>query len=365
MARVMSDPVALDKHTPEPIPSQEPRLGKTASGITHLRMSAGHSRDLESQLTLPLGSWRLQDIDWGFVFKSQHYGTPLTTIAILIALLVVHWTLTPSKRVFFLYDASISYISHGDTIPAWVAVVVPLISLLISLVAYEFVIFRSFNLHITNAVATTVHFFVDCVCSFVTVEFITELTKMLIGRLRPNFLQECFGGQQQLEGVWRSSSPVQLGSSLVNDIDCPSPLSMASRKSFPSGHSSCSAVIMTYNIVFLLWAGYMRADGASFMGLRRQTGWRGGHRFLREIGHGFYLFWILVQAAFVWAVGVSRFADNKHQVSDVVGGWLLGTCFALIYSCRATSLHQYVVMHNVAARDRESQINGRFRAMPT
>ena len=33
------------------------------------------------------------------------------------------------------------------------------------------------------------HFLVDAVCSFVTVVFITELTKFLAGRLRPNFLQ--------------------------------------------------------------------------------------------------------------------------------------------------------------------------------
>ena len=76
------------------------------------------------------------------VFAAQHYGTAVTTVAILVALCIVHWTLNPNKRVFFLYDASISYISKGDTIPAWAAVVAPLISFLISLLAYEFVIFR-------------------------------------------------------------------------------------------------------------------------------------------------------------------------------------------------------------------------------
>ena len=47
------------------------------------------------------------------------------------------------------------------------------------------------------------------------------------------------------------------------------------------------------------------------------TGWRGGHRLLRELGHGTYLFWILLQLAFTWGVGVSRFNDNKHHPSDV------------------------------------------------
>ena len=39
------------------------------------------------------------------------------------------------------------------------------------------------------------HFLVDAVCAFVTVVFITELTKFLAGRLRPNFLQVCLGFQ--------------------------------------------------------------------------------------------------------------------------------------------------------------------------
>ena len=46
-----------------------------------------------------------------------------------------------------------------------------------------------YNKHINNAIATMLHFLVDGVCSFVTVVFITELTKFLAGRLRPNFLQ--------------------------------------------------------------------------------------------------------------------------------------------------------------------------------
>ena len=106
--------------------------------MTSLRMS----RDLEAQLAEPLGTWKLGDIDWKFVFGAQHYGTAVVTLAILIALCVVHWTLSSTQRVFFLYDSSISYISHGDTIPAWVTVVAPLVCVFISLLAYELLIYR-------------------------------------------------------------------------------------------------------------------------------------------------------------------------------------------------------------------------------
>ena len=108
-----------------------------------LRMSSIRmSRDLEAQLAEPLGSWKLRDIDWRFVFSAQHYGTAVTTLAILIALIVIHWTLSATERKFFLYDASISYISHGDTVPSWVTVVVPMLCLFISLGAYEFIVYR-------------------------------------------------------------------------------------------------------------------------------------------------------------------------------------------------------------------------------
>ncbi|KAL0034590.1 hypothetical protein WJX79_009385 [Trebouxia sp. C0005] len=90
------------------------------------------------------------------------------------------------------------------------------------------------------------------------------------------------------------------------------------RKSFCSGHSSTSSVIAGYNIIYLIWAGYIRGGDAAFMGLDKKTGWRGGRRYLRELGHGLYLMWMLLNFTFVWAVGVSRFTDNKHNISDEI-----------------------------------------------
>lgn len=83
------------------------------------------------------------------------------------------------------------------------------------------------------------------------------------------------------------------------------------------------------------------------MGLDKKTGWRGGRRWLRELGHGLYLMWMLLNFTFVWAVGISRFTDNKHGISDVLGGWLLGFAIALIYATRGSCLHKYIVMHDV------------------
>ena len=99
--------------------------------------------------------------------------------------------------------------------------------------------------------------------------------------------------------------------------------------------------------VLIAPAGYIRGGDAAFMGLDKRTGWRGGRRYLRELGHGLYLMWMLLNFTFMWAVGVSRFTDNKHNISDILGGWILGLGFAMIYATRSTCLHKYAVIHNV------------------
>lgn len=36
--------------------------------------------------------------------------------------------------------------------------------------------------------------------------------------------------------------------------------------------------------------------------------------------------------------------DNKHHVGDIVAGWFLGLCIALIFSIRAVVIHKYVTL---------------------
>ena len=208
-------------------------------------MSLTHT---ERRGTAASGSWNLRDIDWKFCFRAQHYGTAFFAILIIIALGVVHWCARPRERPFFLYDASISYISGGDTVPAAAAVLVPFALLIISLVSFEFGIYRLENWHITNAVATCMHFLLDCVCAFATVECFTESTKMAAGRLRPDFFQQC-----NPDVDWTSGA-VTLG--VQTNTHCEvGKYSSDGRKSFCSGHSSTSAVITAYNICYLIWAG--------------------------------------------------------------------------------------------------------------
>lgn len=48
----------------------------------------------------------------------------------------------PRLRPFAIYDATISFPDKGDTIPPWVATVVPFLLMLISLYIGEFILFK-------------------------------------------------------------------------------------------------------------------------------------------------------------------------------------------------------------------------------
>ena len=41
--------------------------------------------------------------------------------------------------------------------------------------------------------------------------------------------------------------------------------------------------------------------------------------------------WLCVQICFGWGVGISRIIDNKHSTADVVGGFVLGAMFGLVF----------------------------------
>lgn len=127
---------------------------------------------------------------------------------------------------------------------------------------------------------------------------------------------------------------------------------------------SINGYMFSLAVTVVAVVGYIRGGDAAFMGLDKKTGWRGGRRLLRELGHGMYLMWMLLNFTFVWAVGVSRFTDNKHNISDIEGGWLLGFAFAIIYAARGTCLHKYVIMHDVRTIDKLQRADKSMSGQP-
>jgi hypothetical protein len=142
--------------------------------------------------------------------------------------------LKPRIRPFAIYDATISYPLRGDTIPAWVAIVIPFALMAISLCIGELILFKRVSAvlscksrvqllyaarcaawlpityhtvtaplklkaiqlvksllviaqvhrNITMALSTMLHFLIDIAVAFLFTIFMTELTKVATGVLR-------------------------------------------------------------------------------------------------------------------------------------------------------------------------------------
>ena len=132
-------------------------------------------------------------IQWGAILYNQDWAFICVNVVIVIALGVVSSVNVPIDRPFLITDATISdAYNPQSTIPFYAVVLVPLISLLLSLVVGEiFIPRRTSNRSLTNAFATTLHFFLDfCFCG-ATTAIITEISKILVGYHRPDFLDRC------------------------------------------------------------------------------------------------------------------------------------------------------------------------------
>ncbi|XP_033118851.1 phospholipid phosphatase 2-like [Anneissia japonica] len=129
-----------------------------------------------------------------------------------------------------------------------------------------------------------------------------DVTKNIVGRLRPNFLDVC---QVNLTLVDCNNGPFR--AYVVDDV-CTGPIEdvLASRRSFPSGHSALAVYFMLYASLYL----------------ESRWSW-----------HGSYLLKPFTQLCLMYLafyVCVSRMLDNKHHLGDVFCGAFIGAIYALI-----------------------------------
>lgn len=149
---------------------------------------------------------------------------------------------------------------------------------------------------------------------------ITNVGKLTIGRLRPNFLSVC---QPNVSNLY-TSDLCRTKTYLIPNIDfrClqPNPKDVLdSRKSFPSGHSSLSFFSMVYLALFLGSVWQCRTLGKLLS---------------RTIQLGL--------VTFAFFVALSRVTDNKHHPTDVLAGSLIGILCALItFSFHCGFLKEY------------------------
>eukprot|EP00878_Enallax_costatus_P000743 GHUV01000859.1.p1 GENE.GHUV01000859.1~~GHUV01000859.1.p1 ORF type:complete len:406 (+),score=47.39 GHUV01000859.1:224-1441(+) len=291
--------------------------------------------------------WRLRSVRWGQVLKYQHWGGWLLLIPAVAVTAVSHWRFQdwPVTRQALLYDATISYpMAAKDTIPNYLATLLNWICLIMAVIFIELILFRRQH-SLTVAICGTIHHIWCCLVSFVIVVAITEITKPFSGRLRPDFLHRC-----QPAGIMDPSSNVATTLSqhaatfagvhfgqVAGACQSDEALVHDGRLSFPSGHSSNSMSLAWYTSLYLMWSLYLRVDNPYPKKLYVATTIMG--RFVQEVAYALAYGFILLTLCLSWFIGMTRFWDNRHNVSDIIGGFVLAIFFVTPFVIKAIGLH--------------------------
>ncbi|KAG1700918.1 putative phosphatidate phosphatase [Nymphon striatum] len=256
-----------------------------------------------------------------FPFMFDQEGLAQVQHPVGLAILIFHLSATPFQRGFFCNDDSIKYPYHDSTITSLQLYFIGALINILCMIIFEGYIYKCSNLHLqlsANSITCSrkilpllfqlykviVVFALTCCTS----QTLTDIGKYTIGRLRPHFLDVC---KPDLQSVNCSTYVVH--------FDCHGTDSHRirdSRLSFPSGHSSFSAVTMVY---FMLYV-QARFPWQRFLILRA----------------------FLQVAAFAIAfyVALSRISDYKHHPTDVLAGSILGSVVAITMVFSLSGLFQ-------------------------
>ncbi|ORX80732.1 PAP2-domain-containing protein [Anaeromyces robustus] len=231
----------------------------------------------------------------------------LTVVAIILPYFCVTKP-SPYERKFSITDETISRPYKGseqisDVLVAGIAVFVPVIMGIIVILLTKGGGYECNQLLL--AILTSIGITLD----------ITEFTKALFGRFRPDFLSRCQINAEKVNEILSTTYLVDglpLAQDRLFDISiCSNPdtkILDEGRRSFPSGHSSntCS----TFILLALFLAGRLKVfDG-------RVYPWRLIVSILPLFG-----------AIYIMA---TRHQDNLHHWSDLLGGAIIGSIIAII-----------------------------------
>eukprot|EP00877_Chromochloris_zofingiensis_P006003 jgi/Chrzof1/1656/Cz10g16040.t1 len=171
--------------------------------------------------------------------------------------------------------------------------------------------------------------------ALVWVSFLTELFKNLCGRLRPDYLSRCKPNVANFGNV-----TLQYGQSPVVTCTTDDMVGLHDgQQAFPSGHSSSAYAVGWYASYYMVWCISLRTGRVLDKHLYATAG------VVRRIGMElvslFMLLVLLFQLSWAWGVGVSRFRDNRHAASDIIGGFVLALTFTAAFLVRAVGLHEF------------------------
>ncbi|XP_042317584.1 phospholipid phosphatase 3 [Sceloporus undulatus] len=212
-------------------------------------------------------------------------------------------TIAPYRRGFYCDDESIRYpVKTGETINDAVLCAAGILIAILAIIIGEFYRIhclkeksRSF---IQNPYVAALYKQVGCFAFGCAIsQSFTDIAKVSIGRLRPNFIAVCEP----------NFTKISCSQGYIEDYDCLNPDEskvQEARKSFFSGHASFSLYTMLYLVLYL----------------QARFTWRGA-RLLRPL-----LQFTLIMMAFY--TGLSRVSDHKHHPTDVLAGFTQGALVA-------------------------------------
>lgn len=284
-----------------------------------------------------MGDWKR---DARTVLAQQDWALLILIIVCGVGITVTEH-MDPVQRPIFIYDATIAYENKPNTVENVLAPLIPAIVFIGSLVLVECYLFRRDKI---ATAATFVRFFMACWAALTVTGFMTELFKLICGRLRPDFLDRCKPNiptgfvalnfdKMAKSGEWGHSEGITCTNTdrrFVRD----------GRVSFPSGHSSTAYVVGWFGCFYLIWGVCVRCDHQMHKRLYRPT-----DSFMRRLGKEviscLLLGLMMFQLGYPWGVGVSRFRDNRHNASDIIAGFILGLTFAPAFLWRAIGQHDF------------------------
>lgn len=102
-----------------------------------------------------------------------------------------------------------------------------------------------------------------------------------------------------------------------------------------------------YGAFYLLWVLHGRGGASNNLHpatcAERSSGECGrlARRLAGEVASLLLFLVLLFLLAWPWGVGVTRFIDNRHNASDIVGGFFLAITFTPVFVLRAVAQHRF------------------------
>eukprot|EP00892_Ulva_mutabilis_P012617 jgi/Ulvmu1/9728/UM055_0068.1 len=242
----------------------------------------------------------------------------------------------PRKRPIFPFDATVMDPNTKSAISAIDFLLPGFFFSFIMLAVTEFFLMHPQlprQLQIDNYTQALVHM----LAGFLAHICIQQLSSVLAGKPRPNFLSVCKPSVTVSAAITSADVGTEDTAGSITTDDCTDGRDMSDYlRSFPSGHASAAMFLTVYPVAYMLHTLLVRRDvGRSCK----------ESRFIWEARMALMTCFNAFVFALAWYVGLSRYIDNKHHIEDIVAGYLLGLVFAVW-----AAVECFITQRSIAAR---------------